>query len=121
MVTSQKIASKALSGDYLIETCDLFCLEKVPKKIVDEIVNVYRVKKYFTTDGWNAVSHLLDKLTNEVDWCCKTCLRELDDEPEQIGCDVCLDWFHLKCTGKSVLPKTKSWICRTCCRDYENT
>ena len=40
MVTSQKIASKALSGDYLIEACDLFCLEKVPKKIVDEIVNV---------------------------------------------------------------------------------
>ncbi|CAB3983003.1 zinc finger SWIM domain-containing 3-like [Paramuricea clavata] len=121
MVTSQKVISKALSDDYLIEACDIFQLEKIPKKIVDEIVNVYRVKKYFSTDGWNTMSHLLEKIANEVGWHCKTCLRELNEKQEQIGCDVCLEWFHLTCTGKSVPPKTKSWICRSCCRDYENT
>ena len=92
-----------------------------PKKIINEIVNINQVKKDFKTDGRSAVSHLLEKLTNEVDWCCKTCLWELDDEPDQTGCDVCLDWFHLECTGKSVPPKTKSWICKSFCRDYENT
>ena len=70
---TKNVISKALSGDYFIEACDIFQLEKISKKIVDEIVNVYRVKKYFSADGWNTMSNLLKKIENEVGWYCKTC------------------------------------------------
>jgi hypothetical protein len=92
----------------------IFFFLKVPKKILDDIVNIYRVKKYFSLDGWKKMSNILQTVEEESFWECPTCRRILDDKKPQIGCDACLEWFHLECIGKSRAPKAKSWICRAC-------
>ena len=114
MVTAKKIVNDVLSANYQIKACDIFLPEKVPKKILDDIVNIYRVKKYFSLDGWKKMSNILQTVEEESFWECPTCRRILDDKKPQIGCDACLEWFHLECIGKSRAPKAKSWICRAC-------
>ena len=53
MVASSEAVSGALKDDKLINESELETrVEKIPKKILDETVNVSRVKKHFTTDAW---------------------------------------------------------------------
>ncbi|CAH0560635.1 unnamed protein product [Brassicogethes aeneus] len=57
---------------------------------------------------------------------CKVCNVDLDktiDDDDDIknkkfkisvGCDACLEWFHLKCVGLKRKPSSKVWICTSC-------
>ena len=63
MVASSEAVTGALKDDKLINESDLETrVEKIPKKILDETVNVFRVKKHFTSDAWKAVQLLLKKV-----------------------------------------------------------
>lgn len=88
---------KALSGELLKEVVEARP-EKVPNCCIDENVNMYHIKKYFTTDAWQVVSQVLDIKRSQDVWCCRVCNKDFQDDTV-IACDCCLDWFHLGCVG----------------------
>ena len=87
--------------------------EKVPSCCIDENVNVFHIKKYFTTDAWKVVFQILDIKRNQDEWFCVVCDKGLEDTVA-IACDCCLQWFHLICVGLRNAPKRKKWFCRFC-------
>lgn len=112
MITTSMKAQQALENDYLLTENDLESrIEKIPHKLLDSNVSITRIKKYVTDGAWRLLIQLKKKLEKR-EWECRTCNEEL--EGEAVGCDVCLDWFHLACIGRQKIPKTKHWICRAC-------
>ena len=103
------IAAKQLIEENLVETRP----EKVPYCCIDENVNIYHIKKYFTSDAWKLILQVLEVKRSQDDWSCKVCMKELHDTI-CIGCDSCLDWYHLACIGLRNAPKRKEWFCRFC-------
>lgn len=117
MLTTNDAASRALHEDKLIDEEDLEeRVEKIPKKILEETINVFRVKKYFTNSAWKKMQILQKRVAKEKSWDCNTCHRVLKKHEKAVGCDACLEWYHVKCTGKSEPPKAKTWVCRSCYR-----
>ena len=81
-------------------------------KLTDgENVNLRRIKKYFEKDAWQLLLDILQDMQHD-EWMCAACHENLMDCPS-VGCDSCLDWYHMKCCGLSKTPKCKVWICRT--------
>ena len=33
---------------------------------------------------------------------------------EMVGCDSCVNWYHLSCVKLKNVPKTKTWCCTSC-------
>ena len=33
---------------------------------------------------------------------------------EMVGCDSCDNWYHLSCVKPKIVPKTKTWYCKSC-------
>ena len=87
--------------------------ECVPTKCLDENVCMGKVRKYFTTDAWELVENVMERMRTKVVWLCSSCSSPLDTS-ESIVCESCLDWFHLKCVGLKRPPKRKDWFCRGC-------
>ena len=119
-MVSKQAVNGALSKDQLISDADLEQrVEKIPKTTLDqdETVNVFRVKKYFSNSAWKKMKLLLKRVEKEKSWDCKTCDRELKNY-QALACDVCLEWYHLKCIGKLEPPKAKTWVCRSCIKNH---
>ena len=112
------VIESALCSDKLIAEEDLEPRVEIylSKKILDETINIAQVKKYLTNTTWKRLNTLLEKVEEENTWDCKTSGKELDKCPLSIGCDVCLEWYHATCLGKSERPKSKTWVCRSCLR-----
>ena len=108
---SSYVTDAALSG-YSIQPNDVKELYQVSHACRDEDhVVLQRIRQYFTTDAWQHVIDLMDNI-NKTDWKCGFCNDDLDNE--QLGCDSCLERYHLKCVGLSQQPKSKQWFCRNC-------
>ncbi len=88
-------------------------IEHIPMKCLDESVSLARVRKYFRANAWKTVADLVERVMEESTWFCVVCNNELDTG-ESIGCDACLEWYHMKCAGVQNKPKKKVWICRSC-------
>ncbi len=110
MVASNEAVNAALNEDKLIQEAELETrVEKIPKKILDDTINIFRVKKHFTNSAWQTVQSLLKKVKKvkkEKPWDCRACDKQLKSN-QAIGCDACLEWYHLKCIGKTEPPKRK--------------
>jgi hypothetical protein len=78
-----------------------------------ENVNVLRIRKYFTDDGWDSLMEVLQVKRSSFRYFCKVCRHELED-CTVIACDSCLEWSHLPCVGLKAAPKCKEWFCRQC-------
>ena len=108
---SSDAAEKCLDGE-LIES-----IERRPEKIsnscLDENVNIFEIRKHFTSDMWKAVLEIIECKREHSDWLCNVCYKDLEDQTA-ICCDSCLTWFHLNCAGLTKIPKRKEWFCRTC-------
>ena len=109
---SQADMQKALNGKLLDEIHVETRPEKVPAQSIDENVNIYRIRKYFTEDGWSSVMEVVDVKKRKCTYYCKVCSHELDGLT--IACDSCLEWHHLQCAGLKNIPKRKEWFCRQC-------
>ena len=108
---------KALAGELLREEA---VETRPPNCCTNENVNVYHIKKYFTSDAWQVVVQVLDIKRSQDTWCCRVCNKEFQDGTA-ICCDCCLDWFHLGCVGLKSSPKRKEWLCKLCCgKDIES-
>ena len=84
---------------------------RVSNAFRDQNIDVHRIKKYFDKDGWLAILKTMEDKEKEA-WSCSVCLQALDHE--QIGCDSCLEWYHLNCAGLNKIPKSKKWFCISC-------
>ena len=89
------------------KACDL------PNTIIDENVNIERIKKYFTKGAWDSLKMLMREKREEATWCCHICKMDISSF-ESVGCDRCLQWFHLKCVSLKSAPKQLYWFCKTC-------
>ena len=91
--------------------------EHLPAKITDTIIDVYRVRKYFTYEAWILVKEVRAKAANPQ-WTCPICDKDadgsVDDGHISLACDSCLEWYHLACLGKKSRPKARMWICGSC-------
>ena len=61
--------------------------ERVPNVILDENVDIYLIRKYFSNDAWLVVTEVVHH---------------------------CLMWYHIQCTGLKHEPKARHWYCRDC-------
>ena len=87
-----------LGSENLLDQNSLLLLRHIPNKATDENVNIERVRKYFTKQGWKALKALIIEKNDNLIWDCKICETDLHAK-ESIFCDYCLVWFHLKCTN----------------------
>ena len=58
-ILSWIVKSKCLGSKNLLDQNSLLLLRHVPNKATDENVNIERVRKYFTKQGWKALKALL--------------------------------------------------------------
>jgi hypothetical protein len=108
----------AMQGTLIEEDAIECCPEKVSHAILDDLVDINLVRRYFTTDAWLVVSTYndIEKKTEINTWLCTLCHHDLD-ESESIVCKACLQWPHFKCIGLLKQPKKINWFCRAC---YDN-
>ena len=60
MLASHAAVNSALNDDKLLSDTDIETrVEKIPKKIVDDTINIFRVKKYFSNSAWKIIQSLL--------------------------------------------------------------
>ena len=96
---------------------DIICSpEKLPCACVDENVNIFRIRKYFTDPSWNRVLKAIER-RKSMKYYCQVCERDLEHQGEgslSICCDGCLQWIHLSCTSLKAAPKKREWFCQLC-------
>ena len=103
----------AMEGTLIEEEVVECCPEKVSNAILDDLVDVNLVRRYFTTDAWLVVQDVMNKKKQINTWICNICQHDLQ-ESKSIVCEACLEWSHFKCIGLSKQPKTNNWFCRSC-------
>ena len=85
----------------------------LPTKILDENINLNRMKKKFTIDGWKYLKIKISKTKETAEWNCSVFKIDVHLYAS-IVCDGCLEWNHLKCVGLKDPPKSMYWLCRQC-------
>ncbi|XP_031328181.1 uncharacterized protein LOC116169839 [Photinus pyralis] len=86
---------------------------EIPDCVLDDSVNLARLKRYFVTDAWEYFSFMLNDKKSKEDWTCRSCAMQLGNRPS-IVCESCLFWFHLECSALTKLPRIKTWFCIYC-------
>jgi len=114
LCVDEYVTQAALDGT-LVDEDKVKCMpEKISNTILDENVDIYLIRKYFTADAWLVIEDVLkQKKGNPTTWICEICHKNLSWN-QSIGCDLCLNWFHFKCVGITKYPKMKTWFCRPC-------
>ena len=81
-------------------------------KILDENINLNRIKKQFTIDGCKCLKKKkISKTKETAEWNCSVCKIDVHLYVS-IVCDECLGWNHLKYVGLKAPPKSTNWLCR---------
>jgi hypothetical protein len=80
-------------------------------KILDENININRIKKKFTIDEWKCLKYKISKTKETAEWNCLICKIDVHLYAS-IVCDGCLEWNHLNCVGLKAPPKSTYWLCR---------
>ena len=74
------IAKQALTGT-LIEEEDIECRpERVTNAVIDENVDIYIVRRFFTHDAWKLIEDLQLSKRNINQWPCKSCEHDVHSE-----------------------------------------
>ena len=88
-----EFVKSALNGE-LIEEESVECRpEVVPNAVLDENVDVFLVRKYFTNDAWLLVTDVLKQKKKHPVWICQECQHDLHSAASLI-CELCLTWYH---------------------------
>jgi len=114
-VTSEVAAAESLAGKRLLKEEDLLSLHEISDAIKDnENIDINRIQRYFTTDGWLHVLKM-KAMKNDTSFYCLTCSKGINDSTQDsIACDRCLLWSHFKCTNLKQKPKKSHWYCTSC-------
>ncbi|XP_043279783.1 uncharacterized protein [Venturia canescens] len=99
-----------------------------PNEVLDAVadadVNIESIKRYFSSDAWKVVEHIITyKKENDV-FLCAMCTRDLDSTVDDgsfssnqkfsVRCDYCMSWYHLTCVSLKKPPTKKIWKCPQC-------
>ncbi len=113
-LVEEKVARKALREGVLIDEDQVECMpERVPNSIADENVDIFLVRRHFTSDAWALVEDVYKQKLKKMCWTCTSCYHDLNTDLS-IACESCLLWYHFKCVGLTKQPKLKNWFCRKC-------
>ena len=63
--------------------------ERVPNVILDENVDIYVIRKYFSNDVWLVVTEVVHQKQRNFVYVCKSCYHDLHKQASII-CDHCL-------------------------------
>ena len=87
----------------------------LPSICVDENINIFRIRKYFTDVSWSKVLKAIESKSNMKCYC-QVCERDLEEEEGSMSicCDGSLQWLHLCCAGLKAAPKQREWLCSSC-------
>lgn len=108
----EHVAQKAITGLKIEETEIEVAPEKIPSPALDERIDFNEIRRFFTDDGWVALSATIAQKRNLGSWTCSVCKKQLHDN--SIGCDACREWLHFKCASLTSVPRNKAWFCRNC-------
>lgn len=86
---------------------------KIPSACLDENVDIHLIRPFLTQDAWKLLIQTIKVKKSAHVWICGMCQQDIE-EADSIECDLCLEWYHSKCTSLKKLPKMKYWFCRTC-------
>lgn len=130
----KKIIKDVLDGKRYINDSDIkIDFENLTFAIIDDTnVNLPIIKKYFAHKGWKKMMTMCDEKRLQ-EWSCNCCKLDLNKTVENdtdevkkikkfkvsIGCDYCLEWYHLECVQLKNKPKGKLWMCPDC-REKKN-
>lgn len=53
--------------------------EKIPNQCIDENVNIFRLRKYFTTEGWQSVTEVIEVKRTACQYYCSVCSCDFED------------------------------------------
>ena len=109
----------ALGGTIIDEGAVEVRPEMVHPGLIDENVNVARLRPYFSEDAWLLVNQVMQALRQNPKWFCDVCKAAVEDDC--VSCDSCLNWYHFRCVALKNAPKAKYWFCRVCCGMCKNT
>ena len=112
-ILSWVVKPEFVDSDPLLGTNAIKLPRDMPNKATDENVNIERVRKYFTKEGWKKLKSVLLEKKENLSWSCTICQKDLH-AVESIACDYCLQWYHWKCVHLKFAPKTSYWGCRIC-------
>ena len=102
-IESTKIKQTITNNDLVVD---------LPTKILDENINLNRIKKQFTIDGCKCLKKKkISKTKETAEWNCSVCKIDVHLYVS-IVCDECLGWNHLKYVGLKAPPKSTNWLCR---------
>jgi hypothetical protein len=113
--------NELISGksERLVEKTDIRRVELIPHKVTDDsVVTISRIKQFCTFEAWKYLKNAIQQL-KEITWDCASCGDDIEKK-DSIGCDSCLDWYHISCLGLANPPKRKIWICRKCHSSCKN-
>ena len=108
LVSDEEIIHDVLSGNVLITKQHL--KETLHPKLTDTCVQLSCIKEFLNAEAWRYILKFTKK--NQF-WLCEICCNTLE-ESQSVGCDGCLNWYHLRCVGKTKLPAMRIWFCRDC-------
>lgn len=90
--------------------------ERISPSCLDTVC-LLSCRKYFSNDGWMAITSVCEAVKKNSVWFCGRCTLQIDDETQSsIQCYSCLSWYHFKCVGLKKGMK-KAWFCCTCLKD----
>jgi len=114
-VTSEIAAAESLAGKRLLKEEDILSLHEISDAIKDnENIDINRIQRYFTTEGWLSLIKMKTMKTDTT-FFCSTCGKGINDRTQDsIACDRCLLWSHFKCTNLKNKPKKSHWYCTSC-------
>ena len=89
-------------------------IQDIPSAAKDSNVDINMIRKFFSPDGWTAVTTLF-KDRQKLPFYCKTCFIDADqDGRETIFCDSSCEWIHFTCANLNDRPTTNYWYCNEC-------
>ena len=65
-------------------------------------------KDFFTDDAWKIVINIVTMKNDKCNYFCSVCKLQIDDSRDNnINCNSCLMWLHLKCTRPKKMPENR--------------
>ncbi|KAF0709734.1 protein FAR-RED IMPAIRED RESPONSE 1-like, partial [Aphis craccivora] len=98
------VVNKALSSNFKINDTNLNEYNSIPNNIIDELVDLFQVKQFFSPSAWAKVQKIVaQKNVCHSLWQCPLCQKKCANN--SISCDYCLTWYHPKCVNLISIPK----------------
>ena len=88
----------------MLNKCDLFWFDMILPELLTR-----KHKNENINDAGKIENVPPDRVRND---CISNC--KVTEACEMVGCDSSGNWYHLSCVKSKIVPKTKTWYCKSC-------